>query len=73
MKNAHLKKWHTSWGSGLMEGNVKYVCNHNSNVYTAFRARPLPRKSITHTLSLAETLTQGLSPQEKRDKRRDGE
>ena len=31
MKNAHFSKW-----AGLMEGNLKYVCNHNSNVHTAF-------------------------------------
>ena len=37
MKNVQFTKWPTSWGAGLMEGNLKYVCNHNSNVYTAFR------------------------------------
>jgi len=37
MKNAHFSKWPTFWGAGLMKSYLKYVCNHNSNVYTAFR------------------------------------
>ena len=37
MKNAHFAKWPTLWGAGLMEGNLKYVHNHNNNVYKEFR------------------------------------
>ena len=36
MKNAHFSKWPTFWGAGLMKSDVKYVCNHNSNVDTEF-------------------------------------